>query len=68
MMNVKNLSPIVLICIETKWPGSWFAMAVLGFRLLVLDKNQVLNKIKIVVRISSQKGHKYDKNIMKIDN
>ena len=28
-------------------------MAVFGFRLLVLDNNQVLNKIKIAIRILS---------------
>jgi len=28
--------------------------------------NQVLNKTKIVVEISSQKGHKYEVNMMKV--
>ena len=30
--------PVVLIFVETNWPGSWFVMAVLGCRSLVLDK------------------------------
>ena len=48
-------------------PGDGFEMAVLGCRSLVLViNNQVLNKIKIVVRISSRKGRKYDENMMKI--
>ena len=33
---------------------------------IIIINNQVLNKIKIAVRISSQKGHKYDKNVTKI--
>ena len=34
--------------------------------VIIIINNQVLNKIKIAVRISSQKGHKYDENMMKI--
>ena len=30
MMNLKQFGTLVLICVETNWPGSWFAMAVLG--------------------------------------
>ena len=37
--ELKQFSPIVLICVETKWPGSVFAMAVLGCRSLVLANN-----------------------------
>ena len=36
MMNLKQFGPLVLICVETNWPGSSFAMAVLGCRSLVL--------------------------------
>ena len=28
--------------------------------------NQVLNKIKIAVRLSSQKGHKYDQSMINV--
>ena len=35
-----NKTICILICIETKWPGSWFIMAILGCRSLVLDKWQ----------------------------
>ena len=44
-------------------PSNRFKMAVLVYRSLVLVNNQVINKIKIVVRILSQKGHKYDENM-----
>ena len=47
-------------CVETKWPGSRFTMPVLGCRSLALVNNQVLNKIKIAVRILLRKGHKHD--------
>ena len=36
MMNLKLFGPLVLIGIEINWPGSWFTMAVLGCRSLVL--------------------------------
>ena len=36
MMNLKQFGPLVLNCVETNWPGSWFAMVVLGCRSLVL--------------------------------
>ena len=36
MMNLKQFDPLVLICVETKLPGSRFAMAVLGCRSLVI--------------------------------
>ena len=36
MMNLKQFDPLVLIGIEINWPGSWFAMAILGCRSLVL--------------------------------
>ena len=39
MMNLKQFGPLVLICLETNWPGSWFAMAVLGCRSHVLIAN-----------------------------
>ena len=29
--ELKQCVPLLLICVETKWPGSWFAMAVLGY-------------------------------------
>jgi len=32
----------------------------------VIINNQVLNKAKNVIKISSQKGHKYDESMMKI--
>ena len=34
----KAIGPLLLICVETNWAGSWFAMAVLGCRSLVLVK------------------------------
>ena len=40
--------------VETNWLGSWFAMAALGCRSLLQVNNQVLNKIKIAVRISER--------------
>ena len=49
MMNLKQFGPLLLICVETNWPGSSFAMAILGCRSLVLVNNQVLRKIKIAV-------------------
>ena len=36
MINLKQFGLLVLICVETNWPGGWFAMAVLGCRSLVL--------------------------------
>ena len=33
MLTLKQFSPIVLICTETKWPCSGFAMAVLDYRI-----------------------------------
>ena len=69
MMNLKQFGPLVPICVETNWPGSWFAIAVLGCRslaLVVIINNQVLNMIKIAVRISSRKGHIYDKNMINV--
>ena len=39
MMNLKQFGPLVLICLVTNWPSSWFAMAVLGCRSLVLIAN-----------------------------
>ena len=48
---------------ETDLPNNRFKMAVLVYRSLALVNNQVLNKIKIMVRILSQKGHKYDENM-----
>ena len=38
MMNLKQFGLVVLICVETNWPGSRFARAVLGCRspLLVI--------------------------------
>ena len=51
---LKQFSPIILICVETKWPGSWFAVVVLGFVCYLLAMSKyvatVLNKIKIMVR------------------
>ena len=42
--------PLILICVETNWPGGWFKIAVLDCRSLVLlINNQVLRKIKIAV-------------------
>ena len=41
-------------------------MAVLGCRSLVLVNNQVLNKIKSAVRISSRKGRKYDESMTNV--
>ena len=38
MMNLKQFGALVLICVGTNWPSSCFAMAVVGCRLLVLDK------------------------------
>ena len=37
-----NVITMVLICKETNWPGSWFAMAVLGCWSLVLVANNNL--------------------------
>ena len=48
MIDLKQFGPLVLICVENNWPGSWFAMAILGCRSLV--DNQVLRKIKIAVK------------------
>ena len=31
MMNIKQFSPIIVICVEIKLPGSWFVTAVLGW-------------------------------------
>ena len=50
MMNLEQFGPVVLICVETNWPGSRFTMTVLGCRSLVLVNNQVLRKIKIVIK------------------
>ena len=36
MMNLKQFGHLVLIRVETNWPGSSFAMAILGCRSLVL--------------------------------
>ena len=36
MMNLKQFGLVVLICLETNWPGSSFARAVLGCRSLLL--------------------------------
>ena len=41
---------MVLICVETNWSRSWFAMAVLGCRSLVL---RVVILIIIVITISA---------------
>ena len=49
MMNLKQFGLVVLICVETNWPGSRFARAVLGCRSPLLVNNQVLRKIKIAV-------------------
>ena len=35
-MNLKQYGPLTLICVETNQPDSWFKMAVLGCRSLVL--------------------------------
>ena len=43
MINLKQFGPLVLICVETNWPGSWLAMAVHGCRLIVIN-NQVATK------------------------
>ena len=32
MIYLKQISPLVLICVETNWVGSLFAMSVLGCR------------------------------------
>ena len=58
MMNLTEFYPAAYasICVKTNWSSSSFAMAVLGCRSLVLVNNQVLNKIKIAVRISSRRG------------
>ena len=56
MMNLKQFVPLVLICVETNWPGSWFAMAILGCRSLVLINNQVLSKIKIAIESDVKTG------------
>ena len=47
MMSLKQCGLLVLISVATNWPGSGFAMAVLGCRslVLVIINNQVLNKI-----------------------
>ena len=68
MMNLNQFGHLVLICVETSRPGSWFAMAVLGCRSLVLViiiNNPVINKLKIVIRILSWKVRKNDENMMK---
>ena len=54
MMNLKQFSCIFIICFETKWPGSWFAMAVLGCRSLMLAsnnnvKNYTVNDLLVTV-------------------
>ena len=36
MMNLKPFGPLVLIYVETNWPGSCFTMAILKCRSLVL--------------------------------
>ena len=48
---------MVLVCVEADWSGSWFEMAVLGCRSLVLVNNQVLRKIKIAVKSDVKTGH-----------
>ena len=39
MMNLKQFGLVVLICVETNWPGSRFARAILGCRSLLLVNN-----------------------------
>ena len=60
---IVNYTPMVLICVETKWPGDWFERAVLGCRSLVLViiiiiilYNQVLRKIKNAVKNDVKNG------------
>ena len=36
MMNLNQFGHLVLICVETNWPGNLFAMAVLGCGSLLL--------------------------------
>ena len=45
IMNIKQFSLIILIWVETQWPGSWFAMAVLDGRSLVLDNNKFIMNV-----------------------
>ena len=45
MMNLKQFDLLGIISIETNWPGSWFAMAVLECRSLVL-----VSKITIIIK------------------
>ena len=49
--------------LEAEW--KWYCSAIynLSARIIIIY-NQVLNKIKIEARILSQKGCKYDKNMM----
>ena len=58
MMNLKLFSHIFIIFCETRWPGSWFAMAVLGCRSLMLAsndnvKNYIVNNLLDTVYASS---------------
>ena len=53
MMNLKQFCPIILICVEIKWPSvnsQWLYLVV------VIINNQVLNKIKIAVKICHGRG------------
>ena len=36
MVNLNNYTSMILICVETNWPGSWFEMVVLGCRSFML--------------------------------
>ena len=57
MVNLQQLYTMVLICIEIYRPDSRFKTPVLGcMSILLVINSQVLNKIKIVVRILLKKG------------
>ena len=42
---------------------SCFDLTIEFFQTRIVINDQILNKIKIAVRILSQKGHKYDENM-----
>ena len=50
MMNLKQFGPLIVICVEINWPGSWFAMAVLGCRspmLVIIIINQIIEDLAV---------------------
>ena len=58
--------PLVLICVENNWAGSWFTMAVLGCRLLVLVIQPSIKKDKNCGWDFVMNDCNYDENVMKM--